>query len=80
MRRISNWKSDFNVKIIVDQIEQKLENKPTKRADQRKSGTDSWDRFVFIFIRYLYLDIMVIQQYNIVLARAGNLWINMKRR
>ena len=50
MRRISNWKSDFNVKIIVDQIEQKLENNPTKRADQRKPGTDSWDRFVLFLL------------------------------
>ena len=44
MGRISNWKSDFNVKIIVDQIERELVNKPTKRPDQRKLGTDSWDR------------------------------------
>ena len=50
MRRISNWKSDFNVKIIVDQIEQELENKPTKRADQRKPGTDSWDRCVLFLL------------------------------
>ena len=50
MWRISNWKSEFNVKIIVDQIEQELENKPTKRADQRKPGTDSWDRCVLFLL------------------------------
>ena len=54
MRRISNWKSYFNVKIIVDQIEQKLENKPTKRADQRKLGTDSWDRCVLFYQIFRY--------------------------